>query len=199
MCTLTTFSVPGILKKPRTGREIAAELAALTGDKRVRAVHALGKGDQEALWDACAGQECGPDDFVAAGTPVGLEEIHKGKNSLPAFNHFEKRFCRAEDRDGVLYGYNHNWHNFSTTGPGYFTAYWHEDYDGFAFNYYEVPPLGTRLPLGWPAVRPNEYGLARFIYSQMIDVMRKVTDGVTIGRAWRQGVLTDNYFVLCRP
>lgn len=198
MGTLTDI-IQGVLGKPRTGQEIAQSLAGLSGQARVRAMRALRKRDMEALWDACEGQECSSEDFVPAGTPAGLEVIHEGKNSLPVFSHFQKRFCRAEGRDGVLYGYNHNWHNFTTTGPGYFTGSWHDAYDGYGLNYYEVPPAGARLPLGWPPVRPNEYGLARFIFAQMIDVMRKVDDGVTIGRAWRKGVLTDNYFMLCLP
>jgi len=176
----------------------AAELEGLTQAARARATSALTKQDMVRLWEVCEGRPVDARDFVPEGVPLGVEVIHKGKNSLPAFSHFEKRFCRAEGDEGRVYGYNHNWHNFTSTGPGYFQGYHHPDMDAFGLNYYEVPPRDARLPSVWPRIRPNERGLQRFIYAKMIDYMRRIAPGITLGRAWRHGRITDNYFVLTR-
>jgi phosphodiesterase/alkaline phosphatase D-like protein len=40
--------------------------------------------------------------------------------------------------------------------------------------------------------------LQRFVYARMDDFLRKVSAHVSIGRAWRNHKVTDNYFVLCR-
>lgn len=175
-----------------------ATLDGLSPEARVGEVRALGKADQVRLWDGCEGRTVSAEAFVPAHVTVGREVIHYGKNTLPAFSHFEKRFTRAE-APGVVYGYNHNWYNFSTAGPGYFIGH-HDPAMGGAYglDYYQVPPSGAVLPAGWPAVRPNEVGLQVLIYAKMVDYMRGVTDGVTIGRAWRRGKVTSNYFVLSR-
>lgn len=178
---------------------LEAELTQAREPERVTLVRALTGGDMAALWDACVGQGCTAEDFVPADIPLGTEVIHAGKNSLPVFNHFQKRFCAADGRPGVVYGYNYNWFNFTTAGPGYFTGRPHDDDRGeYGLNYYEVPPGQGALPPGWPKIRRNELGLQVLIYARMIDYMRKVAPGVTIGRAWRYGKITSNYFVLCR-
>lgn len=165
---------------------------------RTAAVRVLGKADQARLWEACEGRETTAEDFVPAHVPMGREIIHYGKNSLPVFSCFQKRFARAEKPDTV-YGYNWNGLGWTTAGPGYFIGH-HDPAMGGAFglDYHHLPPSDAALPAGWPAMRANEIGLQRFIYAKMIDYMRKVVDGVTIGRAWRQGVVSDNYFVLVR-
>lgn len=181
---------------------LEAELEGMGEAERLAFVRGLGKGDMVRLWDACVGRQCVLEHFVPASVPDGVEVIHAGKNSLPLFSSFQKRFTRApeqEGREGAAYGYNHTGLNFTTAGPGYFIAYHHDDERGeFGVNYYDVPPKDAALPAGWPKVRRNEFGLQRFIYAKMIDYMRLITDGVTIGRAWRHGKITNNYFVLCR-
>jgi len=178
---------------------LAAELEALDAAGRARAVRGLTKCDMVRLWRACVGQPCTLEDFVPAGTPAGAVVRHAGKNSLPAFSTFEKRFVRAADREDIGYGYNHSSLVGRLAGPGFFTARAHDDGRGeFGLNYYEVPPRGTALPRAWPWVRPNELGPQLFVYARMIDYMRKIGPGVTIGRAWRYGRVTGNYFVLAR-
>src|SRR5215813_4421638 len=59
------------------------------------------------------------DDLVPPDAGPLREVIFHGKNSLPAFTHFQKRFCRPPDGQGSrqLWGYNHQslaW----LTGPG---------------------------------------------------------------------------------
>lgn len=198
------FGHSDLMKRYGMGRAVdlaglEAELARAAEAERVDLVRSLTKADMVALWDAVVGRECVGEDFVPAETPLGTEVVHAGKNSLPIFSHFEKRFCAADGRPGVVYGYNHNWFNFTSAGPGYFVGRPHDDdRDEYGLNYYEMPPSQGAVPAGWPRVRRNELGLQFFIYARMIDYMRKIAPGVTIGRAWRQGRKTGNYFVLCR-
>jgi hypothetical protein len=121
------------------------------------------------------------------------EVIYHGKNSLPAFTLFQKRFCRPPRGADELWGYNHQqlaW----LTGPGYFVV--HEDgARGAAIDYREVPPTH---PSSWPEVKPNDRGFSRFVYRDMVDYMRRVSRDVFIGSAHRQGKELGNYFVLCR-
>jgi hypothetical protein len=123
--------------------------------------------------------------------------IFHGKNSLPIFTEFQKRFCRpGEDCDeDVLWGYNHQTMS-ALTGPGYFVA---EDSDddqgGVAINYYKTPP---GKPDSWPKI-PKRTGLVgHLVYGSMIDYLRPLSDHVSIGRAVRKGKITENYFILCR-
>ena len=58
--------------------------------------------------------------------------------------------------------------------------------------------IPTAKPDAWPAIQPNEKGVSRFVYAGMHDYMRKVSTHVTIGRAYRHGKISNNYFMLCR-
>lgn len=182
---------------------LQAQLDPLREDQRVTFVRALSKADMIRLWDACDGRVVSAEDFVPAAVPDRTEVIHKGKNSLPAFNRFEKRFTRG-DRDGVVYGYNYSGLEKLTLGPGYFIGHVEADARAadqqgiFGLDYYEPPPESAALPPSWPRVRRNEIGLQCFIYAKMVDYMRKVSEGITIGRAWKHGKRTSNYFVLAR-
>jgi hypothetical protein len=55
-----------------------------------------------------------------------------------------------------------------------------------------------QLPQAWPAIKSNTFGVSRFVYGFMQDYLRKVSDHVSIGRAYRHGKESPNYFVLCR-
>jgi len=175
---------------------IAALLDGLGAADRHAAVTALaGPRLQGRLWDAVAGAPpVTLADFVPPDAAPLREVIFHGKNSLPAFTLFQKRFCRppaAPARD-ELWGYNHQtlaW----LTGPGYFVA--HDDPRGAAIDYRQVPPAH---PAGWPDVAPNERGLSRFVYANMVDIMRRVSRDVFIGSAFRAGREAGNFFMLCR-
>ena len=71
----------------------------------------------------------------------------------------------------------------------------HHTRGGSVVDYWQVP---TERPTSWPDVRDNTSGLQRFVYARMDDFLRKVSAHVSIGRAWRNHKVTDNYFVLCR-
>jgi hypothetical protein len=128
------------------------------------------------------------------------EVIHEGKNSLALFTRFQKRFCRParETNPPELWGYNEQAMRL-VTGPGYFVAYQPAEplalAGGVVIDYRRVPP---DRPAGWPAILPNTARLSRFIYNGTVDVMRRVSDHVTIGRAMRGSQPMDNWFVLVR-
>jgi hypothetical protein len=128
-----------------------------------------------------------------------LETVrHFGRNTLPAFTRFEKRFCRPPGQDPAapaeLWGFN-----FQTlaplTGPGYFVARADAPGGVVLVDYTRVP---ASAPPGWPAPRRNEVGLSRFVYGFMVDRLRRVSEHVTIGSAARHGRDLGSWFLLCR-
>ncbi len=179
--------------------EISKFLDGLSHAERVAAIRALGGKDQHRLYDAADGfAEVRLTDLVAPTIGDLVEVRHHGKNSLPLFTHFEKRFSRAPGRDpaspGDLMGFN-----FQTmspiTGPGYYVAREDENRREVLVDYNLLPDCH---PEGWPEIKRNDRGLARFVYGFMIDTLRRVSEHVTIGSASRHGKDTGNWFVLCR-
>ena len=171
----------------------ATGLDQLSHDDRIQVVTSLGKAPQSALFEAAKGQLMTIDDVVPAGIDPLKEVIHHGKNSLPVFTLFQKRFCRSPNSpDKELWGYNHQ-AMAAITGPGYFVCHQHGD---------EVAIDYTRLPEGkpdaWPNIKPNSSGISRLVYFNMIDYLRKVSTHVSIGRAVKGGKAADNWFLLCR-
>ena len=135
------------------------------------------------------------DDYVPASASPLSEVIHHGKNSLPLFTHFQKRFCKPATETApkpLLYGYNH--HPMTPfTGPGYYVAY--DEGDEVYIDYTQIPPAKVE---SWPPIAPNEAKLGRFVYAGMIDIMRGISSHVSIGRAKKKGEMMDAWFVLCR-
>lgn len=173
--------------------ELIALLEGLDPVERIHAVRGLTGSDQARLWELCEGRLVSLDDMVPAAIPDGQIVIHYGKNSLPAFTLFEKRFCRAPGGK-ALWGYNHqtlmNW-----TGPGYYVADVEAETGSLAIDYRRLPDQAMN---GAPPLRSNGAGLSRFIYKDMVDRMRLVGAGVTVGRVWKYGRWQNNYFMLCR-
>jgi hypothetical protein len=178
---------------------IAALLDGLTKETRAPVVRSLGKNDQRALYNQVEGHA--PLELVdlVPSARTDLEEVrHLGRNTLPAFKIFEKRFCRlpgsSPEAPKELAGYN-----FQTlspiTGPGYFMAISDAKTREVLVDYARLP---NQTPMGWPAVRSNEGGLSRFIYGFMVDRLRRVSEHITIGSAARNGKDLGSYFVLCR-
>jgi hypothetical protein len=189
----------GILRGAIEPVRVASFLDGLSHDDRVEAIRSTGRSEQRRLYDAVDGFESVTlVDLVAPGVGA-LETVrHHGKNTLPAFTHFEKRFCRAADADrekpGELYGFN-----FQTlqplTGPGYFVAVEDPDRAEVWVDYNRVP---VAHPSGWPAIKPNDRGLSRFVYGFMVDTLRRVSEHVTIGSAARKGKDMGSWFMLAR-
>ena len=173
---------------------LADFLDHLDSPTRTREVRSLGAREQARLFDAAEGfRPVHLADFVAAGTTPLSEVIHHGRNSLPAFCFFEKRFCIPEASRDELWGYNEQALK-ALTGPGYFIARQASEIE-VVIDYCEVPPA---KPASWPKILPNNARLSRFIYYRTRDFMRGVSRHVTIGRATRDGKPLNNWFVLCR-
>lgn len=120
------------------------------------------------------------------------EVICDGKNSLPLFSRFQKRFFRAED--GSVFGYNHQAMR-GLTGPGYFCARQGDVTGEVVFDYTTLP---RKALSAWPPIVSNHARLGRFAFEGMLDIVRGLSDRVFIGRAMKHGRFLDTYFVLVR-
>jgi hypothetical protein len=180
---------------PSVDRGAIAHLLDQVGDEgRLNTVMDLGKRELAALFDASADNEpLTLGDIVPEGTAPLTEVIHEGKNSLALFTRFQKRFCRPAARSDVLFGYNEQemriW-----TGPGYFVAHGAPE-GGVLIDYRRLP---DDRPRNWPPIIPNHARLGRFVYAGMVDALRRVSIGVSIGRAIRGDRPIDAWFVLVR-
>jgi hypothetical protein len=196
---LTAELAARLAETPIPMKEVAALLDGATHEQRVRFVRSVGRGGQRALWQAAAGfLPLSLQDLVPAARRDGETVRHFGKNTLPAFTHFEKRFCRPAGEDPraprALHGFNFQslaW----LTGPGYYVAHADPDRPEVLIDYREIP---AAAPPGWPALRRNETGPARLVYGFMVDRLRRVSEHVTIGSAARHGRDLGSWFLLTR-
>lgn len=161
---------------------------------RRNATRHFGAKQMAALFEASP--PCTLDDLCPSTEPL-VEVIQHGRNTLPAFNNFQKRFCRpdGEGEGDVLWGYNHNDPMPGVfTGPGYFVTRVDEKGECWV-DYSKLPP---RKPAAWPEIIPNSARLGRFVWVGMADAVHKVSDTVFVGRAFREGKAFDAWFMLCR-
>ncbi len=184
------------LESGASGSEIAAWLEGMSIQQRVRVVAAVKGPWVGKLFDRVRDAE--PlviDDLVPATTPAGATITYAGRNSLPLFSRFQKRFTRSAD--GLVFGYNHQPFRIAgkVTGPGYFVvADAGEQRPGeLLFDYTQPPPFE---PSGWPPYRPNDVLGARFVFMDMHDYVRRVARGVVVGSAFRRGKDQNTYFSL---
>jgi hypothetical protein len=187
-----------LLTPPIDLDRLATHLDSLAHEARVAFVRAMTPREQADLYEAAKGKRAiTVNDIVPDGVSPMREVIHWGRNSLPMFRHFQKRFCRPDDEAAAakneLWGYNHQTMS-AFTGPGYFVAY---DLPGgeVLIDYTRLPPRGAP---GWPKVISNKARLSVVIYNGTKDTLRGVSKHVTIGRAARGEKIMDNWFVLCR-
>ena len=178
---------------------IADLLDNLDESTRIKVVRRLGRRDQQALYGKVEGfAPLELVDLVPASRPDLVEVRHLGRNSLPAFTIFEKRFCRlpgnSPDAPDALAGYNFQAMS-PVTGPGYFMARDDTKTREVLVDYHHLP---NQKPSDWPPIRSNERGLSRFVYGFMIDRLRRVSKHVTIGSAARNGRDLGSYFILNR-
>lgn len=200
-------SLDALLQDPNTTiATVQEQLRSLDFEDRLAACMKLGKKAQRRLYQLSVDEPCTLESMVPADIPPRTEVILEGKNSLPIFTRFEKRFCWAEGDDKVLYGYNEGFTR-KFIGPGYFVAHLTNDPRGdtswvkhgaSVVNYLLVPPSQDAVVEGWPKVVPNTRGLQYFVYRGMTDFMHKVTDDVSIGAAFKGEKDMDSYFVLVR-
>jgi hypothetical protein len=174
-------------------------LDSLSGAERVVAIRSLGRASQRDLFEAVAGfLPLQLADLVPASVADLAEVRHLGVNSLPAFTRFEKRFCRPPGADtqrpALLFGFNHQ-PLAPLTGPGYFVATEDAARGEVRIDYANIP---SERPESWPEIRDNDSGLAKRVYGNLVDTLRRVSDHVTIGSAARHGQDLNSWFILCR-
>ncbi len=179
--------------------ELARFLDGLSHDERLVTVRSLGRAQQRSLWEAVDGfAPVRLSELVPAQTPDLCQVRHYGKNTLPVFSEFEKRFCRPKDVDPEnpteLAGYNFQTMS-ALTGPGYFVALPSPDREEVLVDYRRLP---EHHDPSWPGVQSNERGLSRFVYGFMVDTLRRVSQHVTIGSAARKGKDLGSWFALCQ-
>ncbi|MBN1946965.1 MAG: hypothetical protein JW797_14925 [Bradymonadales bacterium] len=153
-------------------------LDALDDAGRLAFVRSLCMKRQVHLWKMAEGHlEASLDMLVPDPIPASVTVIFEGRNSLPAFNLFQKRFTRS-NRDDLLWGYNHQdmmWF----TGPGAFVVRQDTQRGVLIVDYDELP---SHTPPGWPEIKPNRGFPAAHIYGFMYDELRPVTKDICIGK-----------------
>jgi len=164
---------------------------------RVNAIRSLNKAQMKTLFEACEEGGALALDFMVPTSEPLVEVIHHGKNCLPVFSHFQKRFCRpdGDDAPDQLWGYNHNGGvQMAVTGPGYYVSTLTEKSEVLV-DYAKVPP---RKPASWPTIMGPKERAGFLVWDGMTDVLRKVSEHVSIGAAYKNGKPMEQYFVLCR-
>jgi hypothetical protein len=178
---------------------LSKDLDEIGHDARVWSVQQWRRADMAVLWEAARGfRALELNDLVPSSTSPLVEVIHDGKNSLPAFTIFQKRFCRPTAKSpsvgDSLVGYNLQ--AFSpVTGPGYYVAHNSAEAGEVDIDYTVLP---KEKPDGWPPIVSNDARLGRFVYAGMVDVVRGISSHVTIGRSKNTRDWLDVWFVLVR-
>jgi hypothetical protein len=177
---------------------LESTLDAADHDTRVAATRRWNGKLQKKLFDQAEGRSVTHEQVLPT-DELGQEVIHVGTNTLPAFRAFEKRFCWVNGADGrYISGYNHQeglgglqmW----ATTPGYYVAYDDTDNGEFVIDYRKMPDHKAD---SWPAIEKNSAKLGLLVYAGMVDRLRRVSDHVTIGRAYKKKPM-NAWFVLVR-
>ena len=172
-----------MIRDGATPEQCGILLDRMSHDERMGQLVGLGTAEMDRLYYSIEGHRLlDMDTFVPGHVEPLREVIHDGVNTLPAFRHFQKRFVRPEDASwDALFGYNHQWYSW-WTGPGYFVARRGTPADPIVVDYIE--PARARDPR-WPELAPSHVRLGRFIYANTVDRMRRVSEHVTIGAAFK--------------
>lgn len=185
-----------LAENPIDMKKLSGYLDSLSNEERIAEAVTMTAKEQEKLFEAADGFMALNLEYYAPTSGGAFKEvIHHGRNSLPLFTRFQKRFCLPdrETEQPQRWGYNHQAMSFFT-GPGYFIAKQHNDKE-VVIDYFDVPPA---RPESWPNILPNSARLSRFVYFHTRDYMRGVSKNVSIGRAKRNDEWMPNWFVLCR-
>ncbi len=198
-------SLAQLIAEDKPIAEIAAYLDALSFADCKAETHALNRNQQRKLFQMAAKSPALTfEDLTPSSVPPRTEIIHHGRNTLPlpgAFRNFEKRMCRPETGGQRAFGYNEGVSR-ALIGPGYFVAVPTAGHEGWpergpiVVDYFQVPQ--EAVVEGWPKVVENNVGLQVLVYNKTRDFMRKVSDRVSIGAAYKVEKALDHYFVLVR-
>ena len=175
---------------------IAALLDGLPEASRIAASRSLDRGLQRALYKAVEGfLPLRLADMVPPGTPELTAVRHYGRNTLPVFTLFEKRFY-SYPQDGSRPVGGANFQSIQwLTGPGYFVVREDTARGELLVDYNRVP---TVAPAGFAPIVENRANRSGLVYGAMIDTLRRVSEHVTIGSAAKNGKDIGSYFTLCR-
>ena len=184
-----------LLSRPEGLRPVCDYLDSLRNGELQRAVLSLRGSELGRLFELAS--EGLPPAQAELAPPGGRCWCWEGRNSLPMFSRFQKCFTRLEG--GELLGWNRQpLHRL--TGPGYFQVRpaggeppWPRE---LIFDYRNFP---AGRPAGWPRPRSNRGLPSRLVFGGLVDYVRRVTDGVLVGRATRDGRVLRSWFVLVRP
>lgn len=172
-------------------------LDGLGHEGRVHATTTWTKKQKAALFEAVKGFRPLDLDFLVPSS-VGplVEVVHDGHNTLPMFNHFQKRFVKLEGEEFPIAGYNEQSMR-GITGPGYFVATKGEgEHEGeLVFDYRHVP---KNKPPGWPEIEKNDGLVSGIVNGGMIDYVRGISNHVSIGVAFKKGKSLGQWFTLVR-
>jgi hypothetical protein len=204
------MSLQSLLDKSASAAEVAAYLNSVPFETALADTRALGRAAQRKLYQLAA--QNAPltiADMVPANRAPCTEVRLHGRNTLPlpnAFCNFEKRSCKPNDGSARIFGYNEG-ASRPLIGPGYYVGYdtdrtqfgaqpqWRER-GGVVVDYYQVPD--SAVVDGWPKVVPNSKGLQMLVFQGTRDYIRKVSDTVFIGAAYKGEKALDHYFTLVR-
>ena len=186
--------------------EIADWLDRAAPEQRLAEAHSLDRLGQRALYRrAVSSPPIALEHFVPREV-LDLQPVHhKGRNTLPlpaSMKLFEKRFVRPRDGSDRLFGYNESLPN-RWIGPGFFVARHTRDEPSWVergavvIDYVQTP--NGELPAHWPKLVPNTQGLQRFVFYGTRDFMRRVSQHVSIGAAFKGEKPLGHYFILVRP
>ncbi len=194
------MDLQALIKQGSNPAKIADHLDHLPHQERLRQALGLGRTAQRNLFELVQGDTTLDLAHFVPEDRADMEEvIHWGRNTLPAFTRFQKRFCRPRKEEvgsqPVLWGYNQQT-LLPLTGPGYFHARPGQPDTPVWIDYRGEPPVG-RLA-SWPRQLHNRQRLSRVIYYGTIDKMRRVSQHVSIGAAFRGAKPMHSWFILCR-
>lgn len=191
-------SLRDLVRQAASRDTIRTFLDGLDPAERVEEALSLRMGDVGKLYRAVAGgQTTSIADFVPKDAAPETTFIFEGRNSLPTFTRFQKRFAKLPS--GQAIGYNHGVTAIAT-GPGYFVVRAPDDgADVPSQAYFDYTGTPEAVPAGWPAYKPNDVGLSNLVYKNMKDYMRQVARGVYVGEAFKLGKSQKQFFILARP
>ena len=151
-------------------------------------MRSLGARQLRQLWQLAEAepQPLEPGDLAG---PDGRVRVLPGKNHLPIFSWFEKRFARI---DGEVVGYNETGWEKRWVGPGHFVAVPSPDRaHEVLIDYRRAPP--ARHP-DFPELHDNARGwtragpLSHLVYGGLVDRLLRVDTHLLIGRSMTEGL-----------